>query len=315
MKFNLDRRFLFNVLRIIFGLFFIVSGFTKLYPIEPFEFQIVDTGISNWTLAPFLARILIGLEVFLGVLFLVGIYLKQARIATAILLVFFSVYLIYIRFILGITEDCGCFGVYLSMGPIPSLFKNIALLILLFLLHINHLFLFELKKYNKLIFSILFIVVFALPFILNPIDIARTYHMTSEKVGKPIEMDLFDNTDFSGDTINLKNGNKVVCFFSLTCPVCKLAAKKLAILEKQHDNKLPIYFVFWGTPQKVGELYTKFIKETNCANVHNKYLDTKSFLTLSGPALPAIYYLQDGIIKNKTAYRDLVPDEVVDFLK
>ncbi len=315
MKINFDKTFFFNALRIIFGLFFIASGFTKLYPIEPFEFQTVDTGLANWTLVPFLTRILIGLEVFLGVLFVVGIFLKQTRIVTALLLLFFSVYLIYIRFVLGNTEDCGCFGVYLSMGPIPSLFKNIVLLLALFFLHINHSLLFELKKFNKIVFSILFVVFFALPFILNPVDRAKTYHMADEKVGKPLEINGFDNTIFNGDTIDLTKGNKLICFFSPICPVCKLAAQKLAILEKQNDNKLPIYFVFWGTPEHSTEQLKAFWEKTNSQTIPFKYLETKLFFPLSGPSLPAIYYVQDGIIKNKTAYRDLVPDEVVAFLK
>ena len=50
------------------GLVFIYSGYTKLYPIEPFEFTFVDLGIAGWKSAPFIARFMIGLEFLIGFL-------------------------------------------------------------------------------------------------------------------------------------------------------------------------------------------------------------------------------------------------------
>jgi uncharacterized membrane protein YphA (DoxX/SURF4 family) len=305
----------FNIIRIILGLFFIVSGIAKLYPIEPFEIQAVDTGVSTWTIVPFTARILIAIEIVLGILLSVGLYLRFAFIGTSFLLILLTIYLFYIRFILGITEDCGCFGSFLEMGTVPSIFKNFFLIGITYFLYKNSSLLFEIKRFRILITVILILASLAAPFILNPVDIASTYHIADEKVGKSLETDLMDNTVFNGENVNLSEGKKLICFFSLSCPMCKFAAQKLAVLQKQNENQLPIYFVFWGIEEKSDEKLKEFQEKTNSENINYKFLDTKNFFALSGPHLPAIYFLQDGIIINKTAYRDMDPNEVDVFLK
>ena len=59
------------------GLLFIVSAATKIYPMEPFEYQFVDIGIASWKTAPFIARFFIGVEFFLGMLLILNIFLKK----------------------------------------------------------------------------------------------------------------------------------------------------------------------------------------------------------------------------------------------
>ena len=56
----------FFILCSIMGLVFLYSGYTKLEPIEPFEYTFVDLGVANWRIAPFMARFMIGLEFLIG---------------------------------------------------------------------------------------------------------------------------------------------------------------------------------------------------------------------------------------------------------
>ena len=58
------------------GMVFLYSGYTKLYPIEPFELTFVDLGIGGWRLAPFIARFMIGLEFMIGLLLMLSLYIK-----------------------------------------------------------------------------------------------------------------------------------------------------------------------------------------------------------------------------------------------
>ncbi len=62
----------FFILSSIMGLVFLYSAYTKLYPIEPFEYTFVDLGIGGWKMAPFIARFMIGLEFFIGILLIFG---------------------------------------------------------------------------------------------------------------------------------------------------------------------------------------------------------------------------------------------------
>lgn len=57
-----------TLLLFIFGVLFIVSGASKLFPVEFFELELVEKGVSSWNIAPFIARIAIAFEIALGLL-------------------------------------------------------------------------------------------------------------------------------------------------------------------------------------------------------------------------------------------------------
>ena len=103
-------KILFIVLSGLLGLLFIYSGYTKINPIEPFEYTFVDLGIINWTLAPFVARFMIGLEFFIGLMLFFNLYLKKFTVKlTAITLVIFTIYLLVMILREGNNGNCGCF--------------------------------------------------------------------------------------------------------------------------------------------------------------------------------------------------------------
>ena len=106
------------------GLLFIYSGYAKLEPIEPFEFTFVDIGISGWRTAPFIARFMIGLEFFIGLLLIFGVFIKRLTIKlTVISLLIFCLYLIFVMINTGNNGNCGCFGNKISMTPLEALIK------------------------------------------------------------------------------------------------------------------------------------------------------------------------------------------------
>src|SRR5450432_1249526 len=94
------------------GLIFLYSGYSKLTPvIETFEFTFVDVGIANWYTAPVIARLLIGLEFFLGFLLIINYNLRKFVLPFTInLLLFFIIYLLIQIAGNGNTGNCGCFG-------------------------------------------------------------------------------------------------------------------------------------------------------------------------------------------------------------
>ena len=117
------------LLSISIGLLFIVSAATKIYPMEPFEYQFVDIGVASWKTAPYMARFFIGLEFFLGMLLILNISLRKFTLKFAVaLLVFFCIYLTYKIIIEGNTGNCGCFGEAVKMTPLQGILKNVALI-------------------------------------------------------------------------------------------------------------------------------------------------------------------------------------------
>jgi uncharacterized membrane protein YphA (DoxX/SURF4 family) len=130
------KKVIFAILCSLLGAVFIFSGYTKLYPIEPFEYTFVDIGFINWQAAPFVARILIGLEFLIGILLLLNLNPRKIAYKLGILaLLIFCIYLILLIFLSGNKGNCGCFGSSISMTPLQALIKNAVMLIIFFVLY------------------------------------------------------------------------------------------------------------------------------------------------------------------------------------
>ncbi|HSD14266.1 MAG TPA: MauE/DoxX family redox-associated membrane protein [Flavobacterium sp.] len=127
-----------TAIRILIAILFIISAVAKMYPspyfaISTFEVkQLYPLGFSEM-IAPWFSRILIGIELALGILILQNNYLKRLIIpATILLLVVFIGHLSYQTFLSGgNTGNCGCFGELLPMTPIEAIIKNIVAVVLL----------------------------------------------------------------------------------------------------------------------------------------------------------------------------------------
>jgi hypothetical protein len=125
--------------RFIVAILFIFSAYTKLIPIEAFEKQLVDQGITNWCFAPILARCIISFEFFLGIAFLQNHYFKKFILpATAFMLAAFCIHLTYQMITQGNSGNCGCMGQVIPMTPLQALIKNILTLGLLIYIFIKY---------------------------------------------------------------------------------------------------------------------------------------------------------------------------------
>jgi thiol-disulfide isomerase/thioredoxin/uncharacterized membrane protein YphA (DoxX/SURF4 family) len=124
--------------RILICALFLLSGIAKIYPhIWPFEKQLVDLGIANWCLAPYLARAIIGLELAIGIAILFPYAIKKFIIPiTILLLLAFCVHLGIQMYMYGPNNgNCGCFGQLIPMTPLEAFIKNIATIGLLIYLY------------------------------------------------------------------------------------------------------------------------------------------------------------------------------------
>ena len=119
-------------IRIVISVLFLVSAMAKLYPspyfaISTFEVkQLYTMGFSE-AISPYFSRILIGIEIALGLLILQNNWLKRFIIpATIALLAVFVAHLSYVTFLSGGNSgNCGCFGELIPMTPIEAIIKNI----------------------------------------------------------------------------------------------------------------------------------------------------------------------------------------------
>lgn len=243
---------MFNqILRIIIGLTFILSGLAKLYPIEPFEIIFVDLGVTNFMFAPFVARFVIIFEVFLGLSIIFNVWVKNIiYYLSQTSLVVFTVYLVFLLITQGNDVDCGCFGSLIALNPIQSIVKNFLLIIGL---------LFVKRRYHSSglwWLSILFIMIASIAtFSLNKIGI---HNLQGVEVNEKVDFSDLPELYKTNENIDFSKGKKMVAFFTWTCPHCINASRKFLALNKQEKIN-NIYFVI-GSKKEAGLL--KFIEKT-----------------------------------------------------
>jgi len=289
----------------LLGLVFLYSAYTKLLPlVETFEFTFVDLGLANWYTAPILARLVIGLEIFVGVLLISGYRLKTFTLPLAFfILVFFILYLIGSIVVNGNEGNCGCFGEHLRMTPFQAIFKNLVMIALM--VPVYYLYEGWRVKYNALLLSLLAGTAFILPYVFNPVDYTYTSNNLEEKVGYKLDLDLLytpeDSLKVEVPKVDLRKGKQVVAFLSITCSHCRVAAKKFRIIKK-NNPALPVYFVLNGDKDRN---YDAFISDTKATNIPSSFCLGKTFVQLASAQLPRIYYLDNAVVVKKVDYYEL----------
>jgi hypothetical protein len=293
------------------GIVFIVSALTKLYPIEPLEFRFVDTGFITWEIAPFIARILIGFEFFLGVVLLLNLYLRNFTYRISIITLLFFVGFLFTEILKGNNDNCGCFGEYFNMTPTQAITKNVILLIALILsskiwkgwsiTYLN----------KKIIPSSLILISLSLPFILNTIklDYSKSYlNKPSEYFKFPLDT-LYKNAQIGNPPKTLSKGKHVFAFLSLTCPHCKMAAKKIGLMHKR-NHKIHFFLILNGERSDI----SSFRKKNQIENIEYDFLYAKSFVYMAGLNFPAIFLVNNGITEQFLYYPELNQKEIEKWL-
>lgn len=280
-------RLLNSIVRILIGLFFIASALSKLFPIEPFEAAIVNTNLTNWFFVPFISRTIIGLELFLGFCILFNIWLKNLIFfATQTLLIVFTIYLVFLLYFDGNETDCGCFGNWFSLSTSASILKNVLLITLLFIVKENYH-----SWTSKYLTIIILFLSFSVPFLLNKVGLQN---IQATEINKKIDWSGLPTTYPENKQIDLDNGNNILVFFSASCSHCKSAAYKFATLNKK-KNIENITIVIATSKQ---ETLKNFISET-ALNYPIIWMKDDAFFNYSGGTLPAIYYIEKGVLKKR----------------
>ena len=293
------------------GLVFIYSGYTKLYPIEPFEYTFVDLGIGGWRLAPFIARFMIGLEFFIGLLLIAGMYIKRFTVKlTVVSLIIFCIYLIFILITNGNNGNCGCFGTAIAMTPLQALIKNSVMLIVCYFIY-NYYDGLNYQKMGKWIFGTFFITAFAMPHILNYVDFNYSEaYLTKKENQFKLELDsVYTNAKIHTPPKSLSVGKHVIAFMSMSCPHCRIAAKKLRLIKEQNPS-ISIYLILNGDYIKI----QPFFEDTKATNIDYCILNGKNFVYLAGLDMPAIYMVNNSVVENWVDYMHLDQTEIENWL-
>jgi uncharacterized membrane protein YphA (DoxX/SURF4 family) len=283
-------------LRIVLGIIYLFSAYSKLYPIELFEHELVNMGLSSWRFSVYFSRVIIGIEIFIGLGLILSLYPRIFAVFSQALLIVFSVFLLLLILQEKGIENCGCFGNKIVLTPQESLWKNLILTILnLPLLFTNK------RAWNfkpKWVLTITFLLSFALPFIVNPVQLGSN---TPQEGKIELKINKWKPFVHQGNIIEFEQGDKIVVFLSNTCPHCLIVASKLTIMQKKGEIE-NAYIYLWGDSEKT----SRFLKYSRMDLPYQEWNDN-DLLEANGGIFPTIYILKEGklirVIRN--AYFDL----------
>lgn len=129
--------------RIFVGILFIISGLIKLNDPLGFSYKLAEYFSEPVFNIPFfepfslsIALFLVILEVFLGVMLLIG-YKSKLTIWSLLLLIVMFTFLTFYSAYYDVVKDCGCFGDALHLTPWQSFTKDIILLFFILILFFN----------------------------------------------------------------------------------------------------------------------------------------------------------------------------------
>lgn len=132
-----------QISRILVGGLFIFSGLIKLNDPMGFAFKLGDYFAVDVLNLPFLkdftlplALFIVILEVLLGVVLLLGKWVKLSTWLLLLMIVFFTFLTFYSAYFNKVT-DCGCFGDAIPLTPWQSFGKDLILLVLIGIVFIN----------------------------------------------------------------------------------------------------------------------------------------------------------------------------------
>lgn len=273
--------------------FWLVQTHEAQNAFDSFQWTFLDLGINSLTTAGIIARMMVGLELMLG-LFLIGhIYLRSFTYKAVIAVL--SIFIIYLLLVIakqGNSGNCGCFGNAVAMKPMTAIGKNVIMIAVTVLL----MFIYPVKpyKHQEYVLMVLALIAFCTPFLVNNLYLGSapvTYK-------KELKLDLLYNSGTPAPQVELRKGKHIIAFMSLTCPHCKKAAYLLHVIHREHPE-IPVYMVLDGSE----EFKKPFFDETHAGDVPYLYFrHDEEFKELAGPEVPAIYWVNDGKVEFKSAY-------------
>ena len=289
------------------GLVFIASAVLKILDMDRFEIYVYSYHFFSLNFSFLAARAAIILELVLGIGLISNSLHKVYWWGSMAMLTGYSLLLIY-AFVNGRTDSCHCFGDYLQLDPKQSLLKNGVLMVLFLLIY-------RMKEWKTPFrWLILFLAVMASTitvFVVSPPD-NYTQNYNSDQ---NLQVELFDEAlnEAPLDALNLREGKKVICFFSTSCEYCQMAAQKLSLMQQFYgfppEN---IFFVFMGTEKGVAEFYEK---SESVAYSYLLYDDVVKLLKINNGNFPTIVFMDNGEVVHEYGFRNMREEEIKAFLK
>ena len=293
-------------LKVLLGLLFIVSAVLKIVGLDNFEIYVYSYHFFSLNFSFLVARAAIILELIFGFGLVFNILHKLMWWGSVTMLLGYTLLLIY-AFAIGRTDSCHCFGDVLQLDPKQSLIKN-GVLILLFL----PIYRMENRKtrFRWLILCLVVMASIIAVFIISPPD-SFTSNSNPEQ---NLNVELFNDamTDAPLDSLDLMEGKQVVGLFSTGCEYCRMAARKLSLMQQFYGFPAErVTYIFMGSDEGVARFY-ELSESVRYRDV--LYLDAVRLLKCVNGNFPVIVLMDNGEVIHEYGFRNMQEDEIKAFM-
>lgn len=320
-------------IRLLLGVFFIGTAVLKLLSIDSFDIYIYSLGIFNYVTTTFISRLLIFIELFIGISLILKIQYQKIWWFTAFTVAAFTDFLIYVA-IFRDDSNCHCFGDIIELGPWQSIFKNIIIIALLFFIKNEDGFdLFSRMKprFKKWIYGVFIAFSVIISFVVLPMDVIYNMIYSEQKsVNTKVFYESLNDSTYN-DCINffpekpnegvvfehetkimdVREGRYLINYALAGCKFCKVGAEKLTLMVDRHGiSHDKVKFIIGGSDEAIG----KFIENTNTSDYEHWKIPAPEFMSITYGKFPLYVFIEDGKIVKAGDYR-ILDDESIKFLK
>lgn len=274
---------------------------------DRFEIYVYSYHFFSLNFSFLVARAAIILELVLGIGLVSNTLHKLYWWGSMAMLMGYTLLLIY-ALIIGRTDNCHCFGDFLQFDPKQSLIKN-GILILLFLL------IYRVKEwktpYRWLILCLAVVASTIGVFVASPPDNYTPAYAPEQNLQIELFNEMLDDAPL--DSLHLKEGKQIICFFSTGCEYCQMSAHKLSLMQQFYDfPKDRITYLFMGSEEGI----TKFYEQSESTHYREVlYPDVVRLLKSVNGNLPVIVLLEDGAVVHEYGFRNMKEEEIRAFFE
>ena len=291
-----------TTIRLLLGVFFIGTAVLKLLSIDNFEVYIYSFGLFSYTWTTFFSRLLIFIELIIGISLILKIFFKQIWWIAMLMMVGFTLFLVYAALFRN-DSNCHCFGSLVELDPRQSIIKNIIVLALLFFIRKENSYDYRpiLKRW---LLALAIVTSFVISFVLLPMDVIyNRIHSEKENVNTVAFYESLSDSTF----VELQHGRYLINYALAGCKYCRIGAEKLTMMVDRHQ--IPhekVKFVIGGNDEAIG----KFIEITGTYDYEHWKIPAPELMSITYGKFPLYVFIEDGTVVKAGDFR-ILDDEMI----
>lgn len=296
-----------HILKVLLGLVFIISAILKIADMDRFEIYIYSYRFFSLNFSFIVARAAIIMELVIGFGLVFNLFHKVMWWGSVLMLLGYTGFLVY-ALVLGRTDNCHCFGDYLQLNPWQSIIKNMVLLVLFAMIYKTN---GKPPKHQALFLAGTLIASIVAVFVISPPDNYTPNYEASQDLNRELFKEALQQQPL--DTINLKEGKKVVAILSSSCEFCILTARKLSLMQQFYGfPEEDILYVFMGNQESIRDFYQE---SQSMAYPYVIYEDVLNLLKINNGVFPLVVMMDNGTIVHEYGFRNMKEEEIKAFFK